>query len=92
MKKMIALLMVLVALFSVASAEVYPAVGVVTDLIQETDTIVFEDWNGHLWLMEGIEDWFIGDIGALLMDDMDTRTIDDDVILEARYAGFMPEE
>lgn len=92
MKKMIGLVMILVTLCSVASSEVYPAVGVVYELIQETDTVVFEDYNGNLWLMEGIEDWKVGDIGALLMDDMETASIYDDEILEARYAGYISEE
>lgn len=92
MKKMLALTLVLVSLFSIASAEIYPAVGVVTDLDYENDLVIFEDCNQDLWILEGIEDWDIGDIGALLMDDMETESIYDDMILLARYAGFMPEE
>ena len=92
MKKMFALTLVLVALFSIASAEIYPAVGVVTDLDYENDLVIFEDCNQDLWIFEGIEDWDIGDIGALLMDDMETESIYDDMILSARYAGFMPEQ
>ena len=92
MKKMFALALVLVSLFSVASAEIYPAVGVVTDLDYENDLVIFEDYNQNLWIIEGIEDWDIGDIGALLMDDMETESIYDDMILLARYAGFMPEQ
>lgn len=92
MKKMFALALVLVSLFSVASAEIYPAVGVVTDLDYEHDLVIFEDYNQNLWIFEGIEDWDIGDIGALLMDDMETESIYDDMILLARYAGFMPEQ
>lgn len=92
MKKMFALALVLVSLFSVASAEIYPAVGVVTDLDCEHDLVIFEDYNQNLWIFEGIEDWDIGDIGALLMDDMETESIYDDMILLVRYAGFMPEQ
>ena len=92
MKKMLTLTLVLVSLFSIASAEIYPAVGVVTDLDYENDLVIFEDCNQDLWILEGIEDWDIGDIGALLMDDMETESIYDDMILLARYAGFMPEQ
>ena len=92
MKKMLALTLVLVSLFSIASAEIYPAVGVVTDLDYENDLVIFEDCNQDLWIFEGIEAWDIGDIGALLMDDMETESIYDDMILLARYAGFMPEQ
>jgi predicted hydrolase (HD superfamily) len=94
MKKLIALTVVMIALLTAvtANAEVYPAVGVVFDLDYENDLVVFEDFNQDLWVMEGIEDWDIGDIGALLMDDMGTETIYDDVIVFAHYAGYMPEE
>lgn len=94
MKKLIALTLTLIALLTVvnAYADMYPAVGVVTDLDYENDLVIFEDFNQNLWAMEGIEDWFIGDIGALMMDDMETASIYDDEIMFACYAGFMPEE
>lgn len=94
MKKLIALTLTLIALLTAvnACADVYPAVGVVTDLDYENDLVIFEDCNQDLWVIEGIEDWFIGDIGALLMDDMETESIYDDEIVVAHYAGFMPEE
>lgn len=94
MKKLIALTLTLIALLTAvtANADVYPAVGVVFDLDYENDLVVFEDFNQDLWVMEGIEDWDFGDIGALLMDDMGTATIYDDVIIFANYAGYMPEE
>ena len=94
MKKLIALALTMIALLTAVSAcaDVYPAVGVVTDLDYENDLVIFEDCNHDLWAMEGIEDWSIGDIGALLMDDMETTSIYDDEIVDIRYAGFMPEE
>ena len=94
MKKLIALTLTLIALLTAvnACADIYPAVGVVFDLDYENDLVVFEDFNQNLWVVEGIEDWDFGDIGALLMDDMETESIYDDEIVLARYAGFMPEE
>lgn len=94
MKKLIMLTLILIALLTAVSAcaDVYPAVGVVTDLDYENDLVIFEDCNQDLWAIEGIGDWSIGDIGALLMDDMETASIYDDEIVDIRYAGFMPEE
>ena len=91
MKKILAVILVLLSLAGVASADLYPAVGIVYDLDYENDTVVFEDFCGFLWKLEGIEDWDIGDVGAMLMDDLDTESIFDDVILEVRYAGYLPE-
>lgn len=90
MKKIIALIIAIAALFSVASAELYPAVGVVDSIDFKNDLVTFEDYNGNLWAIEGIEDWMVGDMGALLMDDMGTAIIYDDVIVMAHYAGFTP--
>jgi hypothetical protein len=92
MKKIFVLVLMCALICSTASAAVYPAVGVVFELDRENDLVVFEDCTGNLWAMEGIEDWMVGDIGALLMNDMETNTIYDDEIVMVRYAGQMPEE
>lgn len=93
MKKLIALVLMMVLTLTAvgAVAELYPAVGVVCELDHENDLIIFEDFNGNLWAMEGIEDWMIGDIGALIMDDAGTKLIYDDVIVMARYVGYVSE-
>lgn len=83
----------LVLLFVVpAAAELYPAVGIVTDLNLEWDIVTFTDFNGHNWCICGIEDWLLNDIGAILMEDCDTPEIEDDLIVEVRYAGYIREE
>lgn len=93
MKKLTAVILTIITLLTVASAcaDLYPAVGVVFDIDYENNLVIFEDYEQNLWAIEGIEDWEIGDIGALLMDDMDTKSIYDDEIVLVRYAGFMPQ-
>ena len=93
MKKLTAMILTIIALLTTVSAcaDMYPAVGVVFDIDYENNLVIFEDYTQNLWAIEGIEDWEIGDIGALLMDDMDTESIYDDEIVFVRYAGFMPQ-
>lgn len=75
-----------------ACASLYPTVCVVTDLDYENDLVIIEDCTGNLWVFEGIEDWDLGDIVGLIMNDMETPTIEDDEIVMMRYCGYMPEE
>lgn len=93
MKKLTAVILTIVTLLTVTSAcaDLYPAVGVVFDIDYENNLVIFEDYEQNLWAIEGIDDWEIGDIGALLMNDMDTESIYDDEIVLVRYAGFMPQ-
>lgn len=91
MKKFLLILFTLVFITSVASAELYPNVGWVCKLDHEHDIFILEDFGGNLYVYEGIEDWFLDDIAAMLMDDNGTESIYDDVIVELRYAGYMEE-
>jgi hypothetical protein len=63
--------------------------GIVVELETETDSVVFEDFNGNLWAFEGIEDWFVGDTVAAVMADHGTRTIHDDEIVSVKYCGYI---
>lgn len=55
---------------------------------QDRNTVTFIDGAGILWEIRGIEDWELGDVAALLMDDSGTpEFIYDDKIVEAMY-GF----
>ena len=92
MKKFLALVLILVSLTSFALANVYPAVGVVLDVDHTLDFVAFENLVGEVWVRFGAEDWFIGDVAALLMDDAGTPEISDDKIVIALYAGVFPEK
>lgn len=87
MKKFFVIITLFVLLTVSASAEIYPQTFVVSDI--EDDVLVLIDYNENEWIWEGAEDYAIGDIVAAIMDDNDTITIYDDVIITLRYAGYM---
>ena len=91
--KTLVLLLLIANLFAVfwsgkAESEVYPLAVRVDALDQQRDVVRFADGAGIAWEIVGIEDWQIGDVAALLMDDSGTPDfVFDDRIVEARY-GF----
>lgn len=73
-----------------ANGELYPMSTIVAEVNRSTDTVTVEDFNGNLWEFDGAEDWAEGDIAALIMYDKGTpETVYDDVILTARYCGYI---
>lgn len=87
MKSLIALI---AALLSVSNY--YPECGVVTEVKQtgtepwET-TVIFETMNGNLFQFEGGEDLEEGDVIALIMNDMGTLEVKDDIVIDVRYCS-----
>ena len=74
---------------------VYAKVAIVDKIDEENDMVYFlinygED--GHYYVMEGIEDLFVGDICGLLMHDNGTSYILDDSILSVTYSGWDVED
>lgn len=88
MKKFLVMTLSILLFASLASADTYPAAGVVVGFEHELDIVLVEESNGTIWAFEGIEDWQIGDFVALLMDDSGTELIFDDQIIMAHYTGF----
>ncbi len=82
-------LAVAVMMGACACAETYAMTTVVVSLDYDTDTVEVEDFNGNVWAFDGCEDWQLMDVCALSMDDNNTATIYDDVILSARYNGWI---
>lgn len=72
-----------------AERKEYPLSTVVTDVNMEQNIVVVEDFNGNLWEFCGCEDWFEGDICALIMDNMGTEFVEDDEIVSIKYCGFI---
>lgn len=67
----------------------YPSAGYVVDIDIDRDTVTFEDADGYLWEIDGVEEWEPGDLAALLMHDNGTPdSVEDDVILSAVQSGF----
>lgn len=75
------------ALKSEPKNQQYALAAVVRDVNVNTDTVYASDGAGNLWAFRGAEDWLVGDLAGLLMDDRGTPEIADDVILSARYSG-----
>lgn len=88
MKKMIALILTLITLCGVATAEIYPETARVVEVNYDEDTVTVETFTGFLFVFEGCEDYAEGDGVALIMDDHGTEEILDDEIIMAQYCGW----
>lgn len=90
MKKIITLIIIIVALFTIATAtaELYPETAKVVEVNYDTDTVTVETFMGFLFDFEGCEDWAVGDCASLIMDDNGTEKIFDDKIVMAQYGGW----
>ena len=76
------------ASLAAASLLFYPATMTVTNV--QNDVVTMETSTGHVYEMEGAEDWMPGDLAALVMSDNGTpEDITDDVIMSARYTGYI---
>lgn len=90
MKKFVAMMILcIVMICSVASAEIYPQAFIVSEVNYEENTILLVNCNGEGWIWEDIEDYEVGDIIAAIMNDSETETIYDDIIIMIQYAGYM---
>lgn len=69
--------------------ELYALTTVVTEVNESTDTVVCVDATGNEWEFDGVEDWSIGDIASLAMNDKGTPEIYDDEIINVKYGGWM---
>lgn len=72
---------------SSVKSSVYPLTTKVVMIDYPSDIVWCEDFRGHVWELYGCEDWAIGDIACLLMDDNGTTVVYDDAIMNARYQG-----
>lgn len=77
----------LIAGIMLATSHLYPNAGIVAEVNREADTVTVETQNGHMWEFYGAEDWMIGDLCAMLMNDMGTAEVTDDEIVSVRYCG-----
>lgn len=66
----------------------YATTGIVTTVA--TDFIVFTDFNGNEWEVNGdSEDWDCGDIISVIMDNNGTEIIYDDEVVSTKYSGWI---
>ena len=88
MKKLVSVLLVLSLLYSVAYAAIYPTAVIVRELDTERDLMYCDDYLGNIWVIEGIEDYDIDDMLAMIMEDNSTATPEDDIIIDYNYCGY----
>lgn len=74
-----------------ADADIYAKTAIVYEIDRDADVVVVEDATGNLWEFEGVEDYEIGDFVSMVMDDNDTTSIYDDVIVASQYSGYSVE-
>ena len=67
----------------------YPTAGIVRNVDHFADMVYIVTFDGQEWAYEGAEDWAVGDIIAMLMDDMGTELIYDDEIVAVNYLGWV---
>lgn len=68
-------------------ANLYPHTAVVIEVNEAEDCVYLSDFNGEIWMFYGAEDWMIGDIAAMIMDNCGTPEIAGDRIVSVRYCG-----
>lgn len=91
MKKIltIIILSVMVTVLPAAYAEIYPQAFIVNAIDPAQDAVILMDSNGNEWIWFGIEDYYVDDIVAAIMDDNGTEAIYDDTIIMMRYSGYI---
>lgn len=87
MKKVVAVLMVLMVVGSAvgACADYYTAYGKVTEIDENTWVMVIRTNDGNEWECQIDDEWWVNDVVRVLFDDMGTDSIYDDEIVNVHY-------
>ncbi len=65
----------------------YPYAAVEVEVDGVGDCVYASDYNGEVWMFYGAEDWMIGDIAAMMIDDCGTPEVAGDKIVSVLYCG-----
>lgn len=71
------------------SGELYPTCGIVVEVNDTQNLVTFQDFTGNRWTFYGVEDWYVNDICACIMNDNGTIEIYDDIIVSTQYCGWV---
>ena len=72
----------------VLSLGLYSSYGIITNVDVNSDVYTIQDYCGNEWEIEGVEDWYEGDLCSMIMYNNGTRDITDDVVITVRYTGY----
>lgn len=91
MKKMIMVILVVVlSLVGLAHSEEYAMVAMVDQVDLATDCFSAIDFGGYnVWEFDEVEDWMVGDLVAMVMEDNGTAEVSDDDVISYRYVGYV---
>lgn len=70
----------------------YPDCGVIIGTDENKDLVTIQMQNGNMFDFYGIEDYFIGDLVAVIMNDNGTPEVYDDEIISTKYVGWIEDE
>lgn len=74
---------------SLSTATAYAVTAFVSDIDTDAGTITFEDADGNLWTVDSGEEWEIGDVATILLEDGGTPDKpEDDTIIFVEQSGF----
>ena len=77
-----------IAMILASASLIYPATMEIIRLDEDADEVYMMTATGHVYVMDGVEDWEEGDLVSLLMFSNDTPAIEDDIIISARWSGY----
>ena len=69
----------------------YPDCGLIIDIDEERNLVTYQAQNGNIFCFTGIEDFFVGDLVATIMNDSGTPEVKDDIVVSVRYVGWIDE-
>lgn len=70
------------------NSNTYPDTGLVYEVNEKENTVSYICQNGNCFAFYGVEDWVVGDLVSVIMDDNGTPEVADDIILNCRYSGW----
>ena len=69
----------------------YPDCGLIIDIDEECNLVTYQTQKGNIFCFTGIEDFFVGDLVATIMNDSGTPEVKDDIVVSVRYVGWIDE-
>lgn len=75
-----------------ANPHEYPECGLIINIDEEEDLVEFQTQFGDVYSFYGVNDYYVGDLVAVIMHDSGTLEIYDDVVVSTNYVGWVDDE